>query len=73
MEENDRVDQDQLYLARKISEAWDKELTVAALQKLNLLFGRVVVTQALRSLHGFPPTILNNPYAYIQAVCKASA
>lgn len=71
MNEAERIDHDQLYLAERISTVWGKELTPAALQKLNLMFGRVVVTTALRSLHGFPPTVVRDPYAYLRTVCKA--
>lgn len=68
---DERPDQDQLYLANRLEEAWDKPLGIPALQKLNTRFGRARVTDAMRQLHGFPPEeAVKSPYAYIAAICE---
>lgn len=65
------VTHDQLYLAERIGSSWGKPLSPAAIQKLNNVFGTVRVTEALRSLHGFPPEeAVRAPFAYLEAICK---
>jgi hypothetical protein len=70
---DNRPDSDQVYLAERIGDTWGKPLSIAALQKLNTTFGRVVVTDALRMLRGFPPEKVISPYAYLKAVCTVTA
>jgi hypothetical protein len=68
----DRPDEDQVYLAARIEETWGKPLGIPALQRLNTKFGRVLVTQKLRELHGFPPAeAVRSPYAYLIVMCKS--
>lgn len=72
MKEDDRVDRDQLYLAERISAAWGKTLSLSAVQRLNIMFGREIVITALRALHGFPPeTKVRDPYAFVRAICES--
>lgn len=64
-----RPDEDQVYLASRLAKAWDQELTIPALQKLNTAHGRVAVTDALRQLHGFPPAeAIRSLYAYVDSI-----
>lgn len=66
---NDRPDDDQLYLAERLASAWDQELGIPALQKLNSKHGRGAVTSALRQLHGFPPAeAVRSLYAYVDSI-----
>ncbi len=69
----ERPDHDQMYLAERISERWEKTLTIPALQRLNTRFGRAVVTAKLRELHGFPPTKVRNPYAYLLTMLRGES
>jgi hypothetical protein len=67
---DNRPDADQVYLAERIAETWDKPLGIPALQKLNNAYGRVSVTDALRELHGFPPDeAVRSPFAYLESIC----
>ena len=68
---DNRPDHDQTYLAEKLAESWDQELGLPALQKLNNAYGRHAVSDALRSLHGFPPEeAVRSVYAYVEEICK---
>jgi hypothetical protein len=68
---DNRPDHDQTYLAEKLAESWDQELGPPALQKLNNAYGRAAVSDALRSLHGFPPSeAVRSVYAYVEEICK---
>jgi len=68
---DNRPDHDQTYLAEKLAESWDQELGIPALQKLNNAYGRHAVSDALRSLHGFPPEeAVRSVYAYVEEICK---
>lgn len=59
------VTHDQLYLAEKL------DLTVPAVQKLNTEYGTVIVTDAMRHLHGFPPEEpVESTYAYVKTLCS---
>lgn len=65
---------DQVYLAERIRDTWGPtkgNLTIPALQRLNDRWGVTVVTDAMRSLHGFPPEdAVKSPFAYVEAICK---
>jgi hypothetical protein len=70
--EDRRPTPDQLYLAEMIDRRWDTtEITIAGIQRLNTRYGVVLVTGAMRSLHGFPPPgELLHPYPYLETICK---
>jgi hypothetical protein len=72
-----RPTEDQVYLATKITETWGTAkgtITIAGLQKLNDRYGVSVVSDALRSLRGFPPEeAVQSPFAYVEAICKGDA
>jgi hypothetical protein len=56
---------DQLYLAEKL------DLSFPAVVKLNKRFGRQVVSDSMRHLHGFPPEDgVESVYAYLQTLCE---
>ena len=64
---------DQLYLAEMIDRRWDTtEITMAGIQRLNSRYGVQIVQQAMRELHGFPPssTLVARPYPYLETVCR---
>lgn len=70
---DNRPDADQKYLAEKLSDAWDLDLDFPALQKLNNKYGRAAITNAMRELHGFPPSeAVRSLYAYIESIAKES-
>ena len=72
---------DELYLAEKLNgesmfEAVRSEhaITIAALQKWNLIYGVDRVTGALRNAWGFPPLEgIDNPFAYVQGILRGGA
>jgi hypothetical protein len=65
---------DQLDLARKLGDAWGQEVTPAAIVKLNKAHGRGNVTDALRSLRGFPPSeAVRKLYAYVAQIAADMA
>lgn len=68
---DNRPDHDQVNLAEKLADAWGQELAPPALQKLNNKHGRLAVTGALRSLHGFPPSeAIRKLYAYVDEIAS---
>jgi hypothetical protein len=73
---DNRPDHDQVSLAEKITATWNatpSNLGLPALQRLNNTFGRPAVTDALRSLHGFPPEeAVRSPFAYVESICQAA-
>lgn len=65
------VTHDQLYLAERIGSTWHKNLSPAAIQKLNVEFGTEAVLTAMREFHGFPPgEKVREPYAYLRSICQ---
>ncbi len=69
---DNRPDEDQVYLAGRLADAWDQSLGIPALQKLNTQYGRPAVTGAMRSLHGFPPgEAVRSLYAYIADIAAS--
>lgn len=69
-----RPTNDSIYLADKINDAWDGttgRLTPAALQRFVKVHGDRVVEDALRELHGFPPSeAIRSPFAYLKAILE---
>jgi hypothetical protein len=69
-----RPTSDQLYLAgrlnaRFLADGGPGGITPAALQRFNKSFGIAAVSDALRTMHGFPPEDpLRSPYAYLAAI-----
>jgi hypothetical protein len=61
---------DQCYLAGRIDERYGtNEVTIPGIQRLNTRYGVLVVQQAMRELHGFPPLVkVLKPYAYLEAM-----
>lgn len=56
---------DQLFLGERLA------ISVPAIVKLNKRWGRVLVTDAMRRLHGFPPEDgIENVYAYLVTLCE---
>lgn len=71
---DNRPDHDQTYLDEKIADHWEHSpIGVKGLQRLNNQYGRAAVTDALRSLHGFPPETLSTAFGYVAKVCKDRA
>lgn len=68
-----RTTEDQIYLAGRINDTWTgrKPITPAAIQRWNNRHGVRAVSDALRTLRGFPPEeALRNPYAYVDSMLK---
>ena len=72
---------DQMYLAQRLNglPSFDEEhathrgqqITPAALQKWNLVYGVAAVSDAMRTAWGFPPLGgIENPYAYVQGILR---
>lgn len=74
---------DQMYLASRLNrneETQDMrnpiieqkhQITAAALQKWNLVYGVAAVSDALRAAWGFPPEAgIENPYAYVAGILR---
>lgn len=66
---------DQLYLAERIElDANTAEITIAGIQRLNTRYGVGIVTQALRTVRGFPPeTPVLHPYPYVENIARKLA
>ena len=48
------------------------QISAAALQKWNLIYGVAAVTSALRNAWGFPPLDgIENPFAYVAAILRS--
>lgn len=68
---------DSVYLAVRINETWEPtrgHLSVAGLQKLANRYGAGPLEDALRELHGFPPSeAVRSPFAYLGAILRSRA
>jgi hypothetical protein len=66
---------DQMYLAERIELLHDtNEITIAGIQRLNTRYGVAIVTQAMRTVRGFPPaTKIEHPYPYVENIARKLA
>ena len=74
---DNRPTHDQIYLAEKVNDRYEGGsrglVTPAVLQRWNRRYGVVLVSDALRLLHGFPPgDQVRSPYAYLAHILEAS-